>query len=411
MAAHLDRALARQLMEGAGIDALILLSPEGFTHATGAPPGVGTMWRQAGAVAVLVPTDPGLAEMAVASDLFAPGFRRASHIADLRESPLWVEAGAAPELDPAADAAPQLRALWQAEGRGPDFARPTTFDAAVTWAHLRDALAERGLARARVGVEMAAISARDWPAMRAALAPAELVDSTGVARMLRAVKSAAEIGHLRRAVGLAEVGLRAVRDAVAPGVARSELAAVWQAAVAQAGGTDLSGQWEYISVGPDPWGGDARARPGDLVKVDVGCLVQGYTSDSGRTFVLGQPSRAAAQIHAALMEGFRAGFARLTPGTPLRAVHAAATQAIRAAGFDRYARGHFGHGLGTGPGSEEWPFIAADSDTPVTPGMVLAFECPWYLTGLGGFIIEDQIEITADGPVSMNSLALDLQSL
>jgi Xaa-Pro dipeptidase len=105
-------------MHRPGLDALILLSPEAFRHATGAPPGVATMWRQAGAVAVLVPADAGLAEMAVASDLFAPAFRPASHVTDLRESPIWVEAMAVPGFDPTADAAAQLRALWQAEGRG-----------------------------------------------------------------------------------------------------------------------------------------------------------------------------------------------------------------------------------------------------------------------------------------------------
>lgn len=405
MTAHLDRHLAERLMHEAGLDALLILSPEGFRHATGAAPGVATMWRQAGAVAVLVPADAGVPEAAVVSDLFAPGFRQASHIADLRITPIWVEAGAAPAFDPQRDAASQMRALWQAQGRGPDFRRPTTFDAATTWRHLREALAERGLARARIGVETTAISAREWPGLETALAPARLLDGTRVARELRAIKSPAEIAHLRQAVELAEAGIAAVRDAVAPGVLRSELAQVWQNAIAAAGaGLPLTGSWEYISVGPDPWGGDARAQAGDLIKVDVGCLIQGYTSDTGRTFCLGAPSTMAAELHAALMAGFEAGLAHLTPGTPLAEVHRVTTQAIRAQGFTGYARGHFGHGLGTGPGSEEWPFIAADADIRVTPGMVLAFECPWYLTGLGGLIIEDQIEITEDGPVPMNRL-------
>lgn len=412
MTAHLDRSRAGRLMQAAGVEALILLSPEGFRHATGAAPGVATMWRQAGAVAVLVPADAGLPEVAVVSDLFAPAFSRASHITDMRISPIWVEAGAAPALDPSRDAAPQMRALWQAEGRGDGFTRPTTFDARITWQHLRDALADRGLAKAWIAVEMSAISARDWAALQAGLGPAVLVDGTRIAAELRAIKSAAEIGHLRQAVGLAEQGITAVRDAVTPGILRSELAGVWQGAIRQASaGLPLTGSWDYISVGADPWGGDARAAPGDLIKVDVGCLIDGYTSDTGRTFVLGTPSLAAAQIHAALMAGFEAGFARLTPGTPLAEVHRVTTAAIRAQGFSGYARGHFGHGLGTGPGSEEWPFIAADADLCVTPGMVLAFECPWYLTGLGGFIIEDQIEITDSGPVSMNHLPRGLVSL
>jgi Xaa-Pro aminopeptidase len=252
---------------------------------------------------------------------------------------------------------------------------------------------------------MTAISARDWPGLEAALAAARLLDGTRVARVLCAIKSPAEIAHLRQAVELTEAGIAAVRDAVAPGVWRSELARIWQDANAAGGaGLPLTGSWDYISVGPDPWSGDARAAPGDLIKVDVGCLIRGYTSDTGRTFCLGAPSPLAAELHAARMAGFEAGLAHLTPGTPLAEVHRGTTEAIRARGFTGYARGHFGHGLGTGPGSEEWPFIAADADMPVTPGMVLAFECPWYLTGLGGLIIEDQIEITESGPVPMNRL-------
>ena len=43
-----------------------------------------------------------------------------------------------------------------------------------------------------------------------------------------------------------------------------------------------------------------------------------------------------------------------------------------------------------GVGGEEWPFIAADTDVLVEPGMVLAVEAPYYVRGVGGFIIEDQ---------------------
>ena len=82
--------------------------------------------------------------------------------------------------------------------------------------------------------------------------------------------------------------------------------------------------------------------------------------------------------------------------------------AIRAAGFPGYSRGHFGHGLGAGLGSEEWPFISARSDVVLEPGMVMAFECPWYIDGLGGMIIENQLLITETGHEMMNDLPLDL---
>ena len=407
MPAFLDRARAQTLMEDAGIDALILLSAEGFRYATGAPAGVATMWRRAGAVAVLVPADAGMSEMAVVSDLFAPIFRAASHITDLRESPIWVEALEAEGFDIDAPAAPQIAARRAARS-GPS-ARPATFDAGHTYAHLRDALAERGLAQGRIGVEFAAVSAEDLPKVQQALVGITLVDATRVIQRLRAIKAPGEVERLRQAVKLAETGIRAVKAAMRPGISRDALAAVWSDTIsANATGLALTSAWEYISVGRNPWGGNAVTEPGDLIKVDVGCLIDSYTSDTGRTFVVGEPPRAAAEVYAALMAGFQAGLAQLTPGMPLSEVHRITTQAIRAKGFNSYARGHFGHSLGTGPGSEEWPFISSDSTEVVTPGMVLAFECPWYITGLGGFIIEDQVQITLDGPVSMNNLPYDL---
>lgn len=405
----LDRARAQRLMTAAGLDALILFSPEAFRHATGAAPGVATMWRREGAVAVLIPADAALPQTAVVSDLFAPAFRRASPIADLRETPIWVEALTLEHPAPDAPAPAQFAPLWQGRDRPAGNRRPETFDALHCYRHLRDALAERGLARGRIGVELAAVSARGFPALVDSLAPATLIDATEVAQGLRAVKSADEIAHLRAAVGLAEQGIAAIRDAIAPGVTQSGLSAVWRDTIARRGaGTGLTGAWDYISVGPDPWGGDATARRGDLVKVDVGCLVAGYTSDSGRTFVLGPPSRLQSEVWDALRAGFEVGLPLLTPGTPLAEVHRATEAAIRARGLDGYARGHFGHSLGTGPGSEEWPFISADSTARVEVGMVLAFECPFYVTGLGGMILEDQIEITEQGPRSMNHFPRDL---
>jgi Xaa-Pro aminopeptidase len=81
---------------------------------------------------------------------------------------------------------------------------------------------------------------------------------------------------------------------------------------------------------------------------------------------------------------------------------------MHASGFTTYARGHFGHSLGASIWSEEWPFISADSEVVVEPGVVLAFETPYYIRGLGGFIIEDQFLITETGPQAMASMPRNL---
>jgi len=101
----------------------------------------------------------------------------------------------------------------------------------------------------------------------------------------------------------------------------------------------------------------------------------------------------------------------LHPGKQLKDIYWAALSAIRARGFSSYTRGHFGHGLGNGLGSEQWPFISADAETRLEPGMVMAFECPWYIDGLGAMIIENQFLVCDTGCEMMNSLPIQLQSI
>jgi Xaa-Pro aminopeptidase len=226
------------------------------------------------------------------------------------------------------------------------------------------------------------------------------------------IKTAEEIAHLRSAGISAEAGLRALVAAVRPGMDVREMETIWRdAALAEAKRLGAAGAvqgWAYISVGTDGFAPGGPATRGDIIKADVGCVVRGYSSDSARTFALGSASRAAHEIYAALHAAFEAGLGRLKVGNALRDVHAAATRAMHEAGFRSYARGHFGHGLGASIWSEEWPFIGADSDVVIEEGMVLAFETPWYVRGVGALMIEDQFTITASGPEALWSLPREL---
>ena len=176
-------------------------------------------------------------------------------------------------------------------------------------------------------------------------------------------------------------------------------------------GATLSAQWEYTTVGSLPWTGGGHLQRGDVLKFDVGCVVQGYSSDSGRTYTLGPARPRTREIMAALNEAFSAGLAVLKPGHPMCEVHAAATRAMQRAGFSRFSRGHFGHSLGHDTFCEVPPFLSAQADEPLEAGMVLAFETPFYVDGEGGFIIEDQFVITATGAEPAWSLPRPLQVL
>ena len=413
---YLDRARAAALMEKAGLDALLLLSAESFTYATGAPAGVATMWRRAGAVAAIMPADPALAPAAIVTDLFEAAFRAASAITDIRINSTWVETADIRGLDREA-LSPEalLQEAWTRQGRSAGFQRPETFDATEGFRLAAELLAARSLEKGRIGVELESLSVLDFQHLSKALPHAELVDASDLVRRLKMIKSAVEIGYLRTAVELSEAGIVALRDMVAIGISRDALATAWESGVrAEAARRDirnLTGLWEYISVGENPWTKGGVVAAGDLIKVDVGCLIAGYTSDTGRTFVCGAPSPMQTRLFDALQGAYHAGLALLMPGVAMSEVHRVTTAAMAKAGFPGYTRGHFGHGLGAGLGSEEWPFLSRQSDVMLEPGMVLAFETPWYVDGVGGLIIENQLLITPDGHEIMNRLPSGLVAL
>lgn len=402
---HLDRQRASRLMQSLGVEAIVLVQPESILYATGATAGVASLWRRAGAAAVLVPADPEAPLAAVVGDLQAASFRALSGIADTRSHAIWVETTAITETD---DPVAAIARHDQARPEG--FQRPATFDAAAMLAHLRDILQERGLASARIGLELAFVAVADMAAFETALPQVQWADASPLVARLRMIKRPAEIETLRLAARLTTAGLKHALAGLHEGIDTPAIAALWRGKVeeeARPYGRHLS-TWAYIAVGPDGFAPGDPARPGDTVKIDVGAVIDGYSADIARTAVIGKASDPQKHIYGSLYGAFRAALAALIPGRPLGEAHAAATKVMHDAGFASYSRGHFGHGLGATVFSEEWPFIAAGSDVLLEPNMVIAVEAPYYVRGLGGFIIEDQFLVTETGLELLSDLPRDL---
>jgi Xaa-Pro dipeptidase len=383
MSGHIDRRRAGFLMEREGLKALVLAQPESIQWASGAFPGVASFWRRAGAAFLVIPADEALPVTAIVGDLQARSFAAQSGIADVRTHRLWVDTARYPFDENAPKRSP----------------RPAQYELPAALSLLKDVLAERRCLGANIGLELGFVSAADFAAFSAL--PVTWADATRMVERLRAVKTPAEISRLRRASDYSVAGLSALLPAIAPGMDAAAMTAIWrQAALAEAarrGDPVPQSAWAYIAVAGDGFAPGGPAKPGDIVKIDIGCVIDGYSSDFGRTAVLGKPGDAARRVFDALHEAFETGFASIAPGARLSEVNRATATSMWDQGFDTYARGHFGHGLGASVWSEEWPFVSADSDAVLESGMVIAFETPWYIDGLGGFIIEDQLLITEQG--------------
>jgi Xaa-Pro dipeptidase len=387
----LDRARAARLMEEQRLDALLLLQPETVRYASGSDPGVAAFWRRAGAAMVLVPADPSAPMAAVVGDLQAADFQRLSCIPEVRTHPIWVDTADIRE----ADLGGSIRAAIARAH--PVQERPATFDRNAAFAQMGAILADRGFHNAGIGTEHAFLPVADAAALATACPGVAWFDASELVARLRMIKHPVEREWLRLAARAAEVGLRAIVDRLGAGVEAAMLSEAFErAALAEArriGAPAPIETWSYISIGRDGFAPGGPARPGDIIKADVGCVVRGYSSDSARTLVLGEPESAASEVHSALLSAFETGCRELRPGRTLGDIFRVTRQAMHESGFTTYSRGHFGHSVGASIWSEEWPFVAADSQVIIEPGMVLAFEVPWYIRGLGGFIIEDQFTV------------------
>jgi Xaa-Pro aminopeptidase len=400
-------------MERAGLDALLIAAPETFRWATGAEPGVAMGWRRLGPAMAVLPADPARPVGAVVTDLFA-GSAEAAGCDPLLIHPIWPEAISVRAHLPS-DADAQTLIAAATAGRPAGFARPGTFDRDAALGLLRDVVAAMGLAGARLGAELSAVPAADHAALIRALAPSRLADATTLVDRLRAHKSPTEIALLREAGAITEAALAAFVPLLREGATRAALGRSFLDLVreeaARRGTMASVTAWEYVGFGASPWSSPGGLARGDVVKVDVGAVVGGYTADLARTYTLGPAPQRARDIYAALRAAFEAGRPLFRPGTALRDIHAASIRAVHDAGFPSYARGHFGHGLGASIWSEEWPYTAADSDVVLEPGMVMAFEAPWYIDGIGGFILEDMLLITEDGTETLAGAGLPREML
>ncbi len=199
------------------------------------------------------------------------------------------------------------------------------------------------------------------------------------------LKSREEIGLMRRAGRVVAQTIERLIAEVRPGMTTADLDAIAERLISEAGaqpsfkgyrgfpGTICTSLNEEIVHGIP---GERRLIPGDVLKLDVGCIWQGYHSDSAvSVFVGGPPSEEATKLVRVTEESLEAGIAALRAGRPLSEVGHAVQQVAEGAGFS-CVREYAGHGVGRA--LHEDPSVPNYDDgrrgPVVKPGLVVAIE-------------------------------------
>jgi Xaa-Pro dipeptidase len=246
-------------------------------------------------------------------------------------------------------------------------------------AELRELLAEKGLAGKRLGVEYEThgLTAANGRRLDAALDGfATTVDASHLIGRLRLVKSAAELGYVRRAAELADAALDAAIAETRGGADEGAILAAMHAAIFEGGG-DYPGNPFIIGSGPDALlcrykSGRRRLDARDQLTLEFAGVYRQYHACLMRTVLVGAPTERQRAMHAACREALLACEARLAPGTSMGAVFDA-----HAAVFDRHGLraqrlNACGYSLGTtyAPSWMDWPMFFQGNPVEIGPGMV-----------------------------------------
>jgi Xaa-Pro aminopeptidase len=221
---------------------------------------------------------------------------------------------------------------------------------------------------------------------------------------VRAVKSPAEIAVIRRVAELTTTAIAEAARHIVAGIDERTLEGRFELGCKRQGAQRIPFH-PIVKSGPNslwPWRVlashyDRRNRQmfdGDLVIFDVGCELDHYVSDVGRTFpvsgVFSPEQRAALEMQRSVADAI---IGAIRPGVTLADVQRVADVAIPP-DERRYMQtgSFFSHHLGLSTGD---PVL---TDEPLQAGMVFTVE-PWYYnhdTGISVFV-EDMILVTEDG--------------
>jgi Xaa-Pro dipeptidase len=239
----------------------------------------------------------------------------------------------------------------------------------------------------RIGVELPAyyLSVGNYLQMKEALAGNEVVDATDLVENLKLAKSPAELAYVRKAAEIADVGIKALTEAMAEGRTEREVAAHAHKAMMEAGGDSPPSPMNFVSGERTCYAHglptDRKLQRGDFMHIEFGGQYRRYCSTIARHYSIGKPSKRAAEIHAVTDAACEAAIAVIRPGVPAHKAHQAAGEVIRKAGFGDYFLHTTGYGIAPGypPSWGESINMLDDNGRVFEAGMVVSIEPPIFI--------------------------------
>ncbi|MFW0152487.1 M24 family metallopeptidase [Mycobacterium sp. smrl_JER01] len=213
---------------------------------------------------------------------------------------------------------------------------------------------------------------------------------------VRSSKTAAELDTLRELSLAADAALRVGLEGAKVGHSEAELGERIVSALYAGGVTEhrfliaATGTGsQYPNAGPT----SRTVAYGDVVRVEIFGGRNGYQAGVARTAVVGAPTDEVSWHWNLVSRARQAGLELLRPGADPRAIYRAYVDALGPLG--RHAIAFFGHGMGLD--MHELPYISATSSDVIEAGAIIGIEPFAMIPGRFGFQVKDVVAVTTDG--------------
>lgn len=266
----------------------------------------------------------------------------------------------------------------------------------------------------RIGIEFDQVDLEFLEKLKTAFPEAEFIDVAGDAARLRMVKSPEEIGLIREAARIAEIGGAVAFSAISSGVREHEVALEAKAAMVREiakcfRGAELMDSWAWLQSGINTDGAhnpvtNRKLRSGDILSINCFPLIFGYSAALGRTAFCDYASDANVRLWEVNNKVHRRGVELLEPGRLCSEIATELNEIYRERGL-LHCRS-FGYGYSAGIvshyyGREPQLELREDVHTELQPGMVLSMKpmimIPENEPGAGGYREHDILVITETG--------------
>lgn len=240
---------------------------------------------------------------------------------------------------------------------------------------------------------------RTYETARSLFGKIKLQPLGNVPEQLRRIKDAEEIARIEEACRITGESFLRILPRIHEGMTERELARILEFDMLENGAQSM-GFAVIAAAGvngskPHAVPSDYRIQKGDMITMDFGGTVKGYTADMTRTVALGEPSAQMRRVYEVVQTAQAMAQDAVKAGAACVEIDAIARNYIYAQGYE----GRFGHGLGHSLGIDvhEEPRLSALSKDSLMENQLVTVEPGIYLPGTGGVRIENTVVVEKDG--------------